>query len=78
MSTILAENLTTARTHYKSTDGPCGLTQEELAQRAGLTAKAVSAIECGQIERPNKLTMARLAEALNTTVQALMGEDTNP
>ena len=74
MSTTLAENLIYARTHYKRPDGPCGLTQVELAQRAGLTDKAVSDIETGKVE-PHKLTKARLAVALDTTVEALTGNE---
>lgn len=75
MTTPLAQNLTHARTHYKRPDGLCGLTQTELAQRAGLTDKLVSGIETGQVEVPRPLTLARLATALETTVRALTGED---
>jgi len=46
-----------------------GLTQEELAERAGLTAKGISALERGERRRPYQDTVTRLAAAL-----ALSGE----
>ena len=41
-----------------------GLTQEELASRAGLTAKAVSMLERGERKRPYPHTLRSLADAL--------------
>ena len=41
-----------------------GLTQEELAERAGLTAKAISMLERGQRKRPYPHTVRALADAL--------------
>lgn len=82
MPNPLAQNLIHARTHYKPADGPCGLTQIELAQRAGMEPNAVSAIETGLVEYPRALTLARLATALDTTVESLTGdgesEDSKP
>ena len=41
-----------------------GLTQEELAERSGLTAKGISALERGERRRPYPQTVRSLAEAL--------------
>ncbi len=41
-----------------------GLTQEELAEMAGLTAKGIGALERGERQRPYAHTVRRLAEAL--------------
>jgi predicted ATPase/DNA-binding XRE family transcriptional regulator len=44
-----------------------GLTQEELASKAGLTAKAISVLERGQRKRPYPHTVRALADALGLT-----------
>ena len=44
-----------------------GLTQEELASRAGLTAKAISALERGERKRPYPHTVRSLADALSAS-----------
>jgi len=44
-----------------------GLTQEEIASRVGLTAKAVSALERGERRRPYRHTVRSLADALSLT-----------
>jgi predicted ATPase/DNA-binding XRE family transcriptional regulator len=44
-----------------------GLTQEELATRAGMTAKGVSALERGERKRPFPHTLRSLADALGLT-----------
>ncbi len=41
-----------------------GLTQEELAERAGLTAKTISLLERGERKRPYPHTVRSLADAL--------------
>ncbi|HEU4919483.1 MAG TPA: LuxR C-terminal-related transcriptional regulator [Candidatus Limnocylindrales bacterium] len=42
-----------------------GLTQEELAERAGLTAKGISALERGERRRPYPATVRAIADALH-------------
>lgn len=44
--------------------GSVGLTQEDLAEQAGLTPQAISLLERGERRRPHKHTVHRLAEAL--------------
>jgi tetratricopeptide (TPR) repeat protein/transcriptional regulator with XRE-family HTH domain len=41
-----------------------GLTQEELAEIAGLTTRTISALECGDTHKPQKETTRQLADAL--------------
>ena len=47
-----------------------GLTQEELAERAGLTAKGVAALERGRVRRPYPQTQRALADALGLAEEA--------
>jgi transcriptional regulator with XRE-family HTH domain len=44
--------------------GALGLTQEELAERAGLSARAISDLERGLKTRPRAYTVQQLADAL--------------
>ncbi len=46
-----------------------GLTQEELAERAGLSTRAISDLERGINRKPRKDTIQRLAEALHLSAQ---------
>jgi class 3 adenylate cyclase len=46
-----------------------GLTQEELAERAGVSVDAISALERGVSRAPHKDTVALLAEALKLSAQ---------
>ncbi len=46
-----------------------GLTQEELAERAGLSVEAISALERGVRTRPRSVTVAQLAEALHLSAE---------
>src|ERR687885_2383402 len=47
-----------------------GVTQEELAERAGITAKAVGALERGERRQPWPDTVRRLATALGLSEDA--------
>jgi transcriptional regulator with XRE-family HTH domain len=47
--------------------GAAGLTQEELAMRAGMTAKGLSALERGERRRPFPHTFRSLSDALGLT-----------
>lgn len=47
--------------------GAAGLTQEELADRAGMSVRAVSDIERGRTTRPHRNSVVLLAEALGLT-----------
>ncbi|GIL27084.1 hypothetical protein NUM_23380 [Actinocatenispora comari] len=41
-----------------------GVTQEELAERCGMSARGISAIECGQVRRPHRRSLLAIAAAL--------------
>jgi transcriptional regulator with XRE-family HTH domain len=45
-----------------------GLTQERLADRSGLSVRAISSLECGE-RRPRRYTLERLARALGLSVE---------
>ncbi|WP_371661817.1 tetratricopeptide repeat protein [Streptomyces sp. NBC_00280] len=44
-----------------------GLTQEELAERAGVSVRSICHVETGRVERPRPATVRRLADALALT-----------
>ena len=68
----LARNVRTLR-------GRLQLSQVELASECGLDPETVSRIETGLATKPQAGTLARLAEALKTTVAILEGyESTTP
>src|SRR5580658_1752610 len=48
----------------RSLRGAAGLTQEELAQRTGMSVRAISDIERGRTRRPQRETRRRLSAAL--------------
>ena len=47
------------------------LTQEDLAERTGLTPQAISLLERGERRRPHRYTVEKLAEALRLTREDL-------
>jgi transcriptional regulator with XRE-family HTH domain len=51
-----------------------GLTQEEIARRAGLTLKAVGEVERGEVQDPHISSLASIARALGVEVADLLGE----
>ena len=52
--------------HYRSA---AGLTQEELAEQAGLSTRAISDLERGVNQTPRKYTVPLLVESLHLTEQ---------
>jgi transcriptional regulator with XRE-family HTH domain len=52
-----------------------GLSQEEVARRAGLSLKGMGEIERGDIEDPHISSLAKLARALGVTVEVLIKEE---
>jgi len=50
-----------------------GLSQEKLAQKAGVTYSTLSKIEAGYNTNPKVLSLARIAKALGVTVTDLLG-----
>ncbi len=52
-----------------------GLTQQELAVKAGLSVSNLSQIEQGQKEDPRVSTVLALAKAMGVSVTSLIGED---
>ena len=61
---LTPEQDTSFGTRLKRLREAAGLTQEKLASRAGLTAKAIGALERGERRRPYPHTVRSLADAL--------------
>src|SRR5215204_6234114 len=51
-----------------------GLSQERLANQAGVTLSAIQRLEAGQVSDPHYSTLTGIAHALGTTVAELVGE----
>ena len=49
------------------------LTQVELAEKAGVTARTIQNYELGSRKPSNMVTMQKIADALNTTTEYLLG-----
>ena len=54
-----------------------GLTQVELAKKAGVTARTVQNYELGTRKPANMETVQKIADALGTTTQYLLGSSGN-
>lgn len=52
-----------------------GLTQEEIARRAGLATVTVSKLEEGRVADPKSSTLSRIAKVLGCTVGQLMAPE---
>ena len=50
-----------------------GLSQGQLAERAGVAQAAISRIERGETREPGVLIMAGIARALDTSIEELVG-----
>jgi transcriptional regulator with XRE-family HTH domain len=57
---VWGESFATLLTHLRK---DAGMTQERLADRSGLSVRAISSLECGE-RRPRRYTLERLAQAL--------------
>jgi transcriptional regulator with XRE-family HTH domain len=55
-----------------------GLTQAELAERAGLSVRGINDLERGARQTPRRDTVALLAQALDLTGATAMGERARP
>ena len=51
----------------------CFLSQVELAEKAGVTARTIQNYELGSSKPSNMVTIQKIADALNTTTEYLLG-----
>jgi len=54
-----------------------GVTQQQLCQKSGLSYSTLAKIERGAIKSPSVFTIQQIAEALRTSLDALLGIDTS-
>lgn len=55
-----------------------GMTQADLARKAGVSAAYISELESGLGKRPSGEILLRLANALDVTIAELLGQDIRP
>ena len=70
----MAGQETTLASRVRAIRKGLGITQEDLARLAGLTASTVAKIEQGTMANPRLDTLAGLAKALGAKVGDLLGE----
>lgn len=49
-----------------------GLSQEDFAQKSGVKYTSLTKIESGVIKQPSVVAMAKIARALNTSIESLL------
>lgn len=69
---MIGKNIKIAREQYSYEIGE-KITQKELAKMVGVSQSYIGDIESGRT-RPNPILLKKIAEALNTTVEKLLGD----
>lgn len=64
--------------HLSELRQEANLTQEGLAEKAGIALSTLTKIERGAIKNPSVFTVARLARALNTTLDGVLSYENKP
>lgn len=67
--------MTAIGTRIRVLRGEAGLTQQELAEQAGLAKGVIERIELGTVARPLAATICRLARVLKVDAESLMDLD---
>ena len=62
-------------TNIKKLRKELNLSQEQLAQRAGVTYSTLTKIEGGSIKNPTLETIKKIADAFNVCIDDLVGRD---
>lgn len=70
-SEIIAERIVTRRTAL-------GLNQTDLERVSGVTRQQIANLESGRSKSANSDTLIKLSDALNCTVDFLVGKSVNP